>query len=134
MNNQALAYALLRISTGVMFLFYGVGKFRAGVGQVVAGMVKRFDGKLPEWMVLPFATVLPFIEVTVGALLILGLFTRWALVAASVLMIGLIFGEVMEPNPATVGVNMMYAFILAAQLFTVNHNAYALDAKLQRQR
>jgi thiosulfate dehydrogenase [quinone] large subunit len=62
-------------------------------------MVKRFEGKLPELMVQPFAATLPFIEVLVGTLLILGLFTRWALVAASVLMISLVLGAVMEPNP-----------------------------------
>jgi thiosulfate dehydrogenase [quinone] large subunit len=134
MNHQALAHALLRVSVGVMFLCYGIGKFRVGLGQMVAGMVKRFEGKLPEFMVQPFATTLPFIEVVVGTLLILGLFTRWALVAASVLMMGLLFGAVMEPNPATVGVNVMYAFILSALLFTVDHNAYSVDAKFRRQR
>jgi thiosulfate dehydrogenase [quinone] large subunit len=132
MNHQALAHALLRVSAGVMFFFYGVGKFRVGLGQFIPGMVKRFEGKLPELMVQPFAATLPFIEVLVGTLLILGLFTRWALVAASVLMISLVLGAVMEPSPGTVAANMTYAFILAALLFTADHNAYSVDAKLRR--
>lgn len=128
-NHRELAYALLRVTVGVMFLFYGVGKLMIGPGAFAAGLAERFSGSLPAALVLPFGWVLPFIEVTVGTLLILGLFSTVALIAAAVLMIGLTFGAVMEPNPPTVADNVNFALVLAALLFLSEHNGYSLDRR-----
>ena len=76
MNHRETAYGLLRATMGVIFLFYGIGKFIGGVGNFVGGMNQHFSGKLPAAMVMPFAYVLPFGEVTAGLLILLGLFTR----------------------------------------------------------
>lgn len=35
---------------------------------------QQFSGKLPAFMVMPFAYAIPFAEVTAGALILLGLF------------------------------------------------------------
>ena len=42
---------LLRVTMGVIFLFYGVGKFRGGLTNFVGGMNQHFAGKLPAAMV-----------------------------------------------------------------------------------
>ena len=55
MNNRETAYALTRITYGVIFLFYGIGKFRGGISNFVGGMNQQFSGKLPAAMVMPFA-------------------------------------------------------------------------------
>lgn len=79
MNNpREVAYALLRVTVGVMFLFFGIGKFVGGVGNFAAGMAQHFAGKLPSALVLPFSYALPFAEVTLGALILLGLFNAFA--------------------------------------------------------
>src|SRR5207245_3714866 len=75
MNHREAAYALLRVTFGEIFLFYGIGKFIGGLGNFVGGMNQHFAGKLPAAMVMPFAYVLPFGEVTAGTLILLGLFT-----------------------------------------------------------
>ena len=80
MNHRETAYGLLRVTLGVIFLFYGIGKFMAGVSGFVGGMNQRFSGKMPAAMVMPFAYVLPFGEVISGLLILLGLFTRVGLV------------------------------------------------------
>ena len=76
MNERKTAYALTRIAYGVIFLFYGIGKFRGGLSNFVGGMNQQFSGKLPAFMVMPFAYVIPFAETISGVLIVLGLFTR----------------------------------------------------------
>lgn len=127
-DHRALAYALLRITVGVMFLSYGIGKFVMGPARFAVGLRERLaESVLPPSLVGLFGLVLPFAEVTIGALLVLGLFTRFALVLAALLMIALTFGAVMEPSPPTVAANVNYALIIALLLWLVEHNGYALD-------
>ena len=76
MKHRESAYALLRVTFGVIFLFYGVGKFMGGIGNFVSGMNQRFSGKLPAAMVMPFAYAIPFCEVIAGTLILFGLLTR----------------------------------------------------------
>ncbi len=62
MNHRETAYGLLSITFGVIFLFYGIGKFMGGIANFVGAMNQRFAGKLPAFMVMPFAYALPFGE------------------------------------------------------------------------
>lgn len=126
--HQEIAYALLRITVGVMFLFFGVGKFVQGLPKFVSGMEERFaQSWLPQALVTPFAYVLPFAEVAIGVLLVLGLFSVVVLVAAALLMMALTFGTVVEPDPATTARNVNYALVLFVLLFLVRYNGFSLD-------
>jgi len=132
MNHREVAYLLLRVTTGVIFLFYGVGKFVGGIGNFVSAMNQHFAGKLPSSMVLPFAYVLPFGEVIAGALIVLGLFTRVGLTISGLLLIGLAFGTVMLGDAATVAHNLQYALVNFVLLWLVDLNRYSLDGVLWR--
>lgn len=125
---REIAYVLLRVTMGVMFFFFGLGKFGRGLSEVSAGFGERFaESPLPNALAEAFGFVLPFIEVILGVLLILGLFTRTALVVAAVLMIVLVFGTVLEPSPETVAHNVTYAFVIFALLWLSDHNRYSVD-------
>lgn len=127
-RHREVAYLLLRVTVGMMFLFFGVGKFVKGLTEHVSGIEERFaQSWLPHALVTPFAYVLPFAEVAIGALLILGLFTVLALVAAALLMMALTFGTVVEPDPATTARNVNYALILFVLLFLARYDAYSVD-------
>lgn len=127
-RNGEIAYALLRVTVGVMFFFFGLGKLVGGHREFVSGLEERFAGSwLPQALVTPFATVLPFAEMTIGALVVLGLFSVLSLVLAALLMLALTFGTVVEPDPAGVARNVNYALILAALLFLVRYNRFSLD-------
>src|SRR5205814_8991179 len=102
MNHRETAYALLRVTMGVIFLFFGIGKFMGGIGNFVGGMNQHFSGKLPAFMVMPFAYLLPFGEVIAGALILFGLFTRAGLMLSGLLLVGLTFGTVMLGEAPTV--------------------------------
>jgi thiosulfate dehydrogenase [quinone] large subunit len=126
-NNRETAYALLRVTVGVVFLFFGVGKFLGGVGNFAGGMTQRFAGKLPAALVTPFAYTLPFAEVLLGALILLGLFNVLALSLSGLLLAALTFGTVMLGDAPTVAHNVQYALVNFALLFFADYNGYSLD-------
>src|SRR5687767_2880687 len=128
MNHRETAYALLRVTMGVIFLFYGIGKFISGVGSFVGNMNQQFSGKLPAFMVMPFAYAIPFAEVTAGVLILFGLFTRLGLVVSALLLIGLTFGVVMLGQAPTVAHNLQYALVNFILLWLVDLNRYSLDS------
>jgi len=127
MNTRDIAYALMRITYGVVFLFYGVGKFMGGLANFVGGMNQQFAGKLPAFMVMPFAYVLPFGELVSGALIVLGLFTRAGLTISGLLLIGLTFGLVMLGQADRVAHNLIYVLVNFVLLWFCDLNRLSLD-------
>jgi thiosulfate dehydrogenase [quinone] large subunit len=131
-NHREIAYALLRATMGVIFLFYGVGKFMFGISNFVGSMNQNFSGKLPAFMVMPFAYAIPFAEVISGTLILFGLFTRAGLIISGLLLIGLTFGTVMLGQAPTVAHNLQYALVNFVLLWFVDLNRYAIDGLLRR--
>ena len=132
MRHRETAYLLLRVTMGVIFLFFGVSKFINGVNGFVGGMNQRFVGKIPAMMVMPFAYALPFGEVISGALIVLGLFTRIGLLISGLLLIGLTFGTVMLGDAPTIAHNLQYALVNFVLLWLVDLNRYSLDGLFRR--
>ena len=132
MNNRNIAYALTRITYGVILLFYGIGKIRGGVSNFVGGMNQEFSGKLPAAMVMPFAYFIPFAETISGALILLGLFTRVGLTLSGLLLIGLTFGVVILGQAPTVAHNLQYVLMNFVLLWLVDLNRYSVDGLLAR--
>jgi thiosulfate dehydrogenase (quinone) large subunit len=128
MNHRETAYALLRVTMGVIFLFFGIGKFIGGISSFVGGMNQHFSGKLPAFMVMPFAYFLPFGEVIAGALILFGLFTRAGLMLSGLLLVGLTFGTVMLGEAPTVAHNLQYALVNFVLLWLLDLNRYSLDS------
>ena len=128
MNHRETAYALLRVTMGVIFLFFGIGKFMGGISNFVGGMNQHFSGKLPAFMVIPFAYFLPFGEVIAGALILFGLFTRAGLTLSSLLLVGLTFGTVMLGEAPTVAHNLQYALVNFVLMWLLDLNRYSLDS------
>ena len=127
MHHREIAYALLRVTVGTMFLFFGVGKLLGGVGGFTGGMVERFASSfLPSPLVELFAYILPFAEVAIGALIVLGLFNVATLTLAGLLVVALTFGAVVLGDPPTVAHNFTYALGIFVLLWSAEHNAYSL--------
>jgi thiosulfate dehydrogenase [quinone] large subunit len=132
MNYRETAYALLRATMGVIFLFFGINKFISGIGGFVGNMNQQFSGKLPAFMVMPFAYTLPFGEVIGGLLILLGLFTRAGLIISGLLLIGLTFGMVILGQAPTVAHNLQYALVNFVLLWFSDLNGYSLDRLIHR--
>ena len=131
-NYREPAYALMRITFGMIFLTTGTMKLLSGLGNFVGTMNQRFAGKLPGVMVMPFAYFIPFAEVTAGALILFGLFTRGALVLSGLLLLGLTFGVVVLGDPPTVAHNLQYVLINFVLLWLSDLNGFSLDRLLGR--
>jgi len=132
MNNREVAYALTRITYGVIFLFYGIGKFRGGLDNFVGVMNQQFSGKLPAAMVMPFAYFIPFAETISGVLILLGLFTRVGLTLSGLLLIGLTFGVVMLGQAPTVAHNLQYVLVNFVLLWFIDFNRLSVDGLFRR--
>jgi len=132
MKHREIAYALMRITFGVIFLFYGIGKFSGGISNFVGGMNQQFSGKLPAAMVMPFAYFIPFAETISGALILLGLFTRVGLTLSGLLLIGLTFGVVILGQAAIVAHNLQYVLVNFVLLWLVDLNRYSFDSLFRR--
>ena len=81
-SDTSLAYAIFRLTFGVNLMLRGVDRvFFLGLDNFGNGMVKQFEMTwIGAGMIQPFAHTLPWIEMVMGALIIVGLFTRPALV------------------------------------------------------
>ena len=133
-KHRELAYALLRLNLGIVFLFAGIGKFRGGLGNFAGGMLQQFSGKLPAVLVEPFAYTLPFAETTLGALILLGLFTPAALTLSGLLLAALTFGTVMSGDFPTVAHNVQYGLVNFVLLWLADLNRFSIDHLRKRGR
>ena len=96
---------LLRVYTGVFFLYYGFGKvssgnFADGLEGFVSGRLENAFGfyrPFLETVVLPnkglFAVLVSWGELAIGAALIVGLATRWASVAGALMVAAFWFAK-----------------------------------------
>ena len=134
-DHKAVAYAIMRLALGVNVFGHGFFRILSGVGNFANGMVQGMDkGPLPHVLTLGFGYCIPWIEFTLGSLLILGLFTRHALVAGALLMVALTFGTTSVQNWNGAGTQLMYSFIFFAMLWLVEANALSVDEFLMRRK
>ena len=120
-SEQRQSYLLLRILTGLDFFGHGFARIFTGthLSGFAQGMVKNMaTTPLPPSLTLVSGYAIPCVELIVGILLLLGLFTRAALVLALLLMCVLMFGITLKQDWNTAGTQLGYGLILAVLLFT----------------
>jgi len=126
--DQELALALFRFTLGINFFMHGATRIFGDLSKFVSGTVKGFEKTiLPAPLVELYATGLAFTELTLGALLILGLFTRFSLVVGALVMSSLVFGMGLRQEWNTVGSQMIYAICFFLLLFFHAPNRFSLD-------
>lgn len=74
----------LRILLGVIFVMSGVGKMLDVSGFISA--VMRY-GLLPSWLVVPFSSAVPLVELALGGMLVVG---RWTSISSGLLAVTLL--------------------------------------------
>jgi thiosulfate dehydrogenase (quinone) large subunit len=125
--DRRLAYLLLRLTLGINILLHGVVRLPA-LGAFAEGTVQQFaDTPLPAVAVRLFGVSLPFLETAIGLLLIVGLWTRWALVAGGLLIAALVLGTALRSDWETLSIQMIYAIIYYLLLTGRTYDYFALD-------
>lgn len=138
---RSLAALILRLALGALFLVSGWHKLEGRKdGTYPESMVKQFEGTIlaeraPQALDL-FAQALPFVEVGVGAFLVLGLSTTIAALVAGLLLVGLEFGLlILATSPegmAKIPTHMIYILVDVGILWLspVTSNFFSLDGLL----
>src|SRR5260370_24463328 len=90
--DRRLAFAFLRFTLGLNILMHGAVRLPI-LSAFVAGLEKEFaKTPLPPFAVKAFAYSLPFEEGLVGLLVLVGLWTRNALLLGALSMAAFVFG------------------------------------------
>jgi uncharacterized membrane protein YphA (DoxX/SURF4 family) len=98
---RASGFALARFAVGLVFLFDGMEKL--GSGEPFPGVPAALLGISPPGVFLSvLGTVIPFLELALGALLLAGLLTTPVLVPTGALLVVLTFGTVLGAGNSTV--------------------------------
>lgn len=129
-SEYVVAYTILRLALGVNEFTHGLVRTVTGsLSAFLATTVQQFaNTPLPVWQVRAFSSVVPFFELAAGTLLILGLWTRWALTALALLMVGITFGTAMRSDWATVFIQVVYSLLYFLMMITRQWDRFSVDA------
>src|SRR3989440_10666778 len=96
--NRAWAILFARLVLGLIFFMAGVMKvFKLGPLEHARKYFLPFsDTFLPIWSLWAMGVIIPFIELLAGALVIIGLRTREALVALGCILVVVTFGHLLK--------------------------------------
>lgn len=132
-QDQRLAYALFRATMGLDVLLHGVHRIAKGPSAFADSLVPMFaETPLPAAAVHAFGLALPWVEAALGALLLVGLATRGALVASSLLMAALVFGTGLRGDWNTLAIQVLYVVAYYLLLAHACRNSWALDRLIAR--
>jgi len=129
-SDTMIAYAILRIAFGANILLHGVSRLLNGQPAFLAYLTKYFEhAHLIPMSTLPlFATVLPWVETTLGLLLTLGLFSRFTLIVGALVMTALVVGTNLAQDWLVAGLQLPYCFIYYYLLVHLEQNSISLDS------
>ncbi|MGE8244199.1 MAG: DoxX family membrane protein [Sphingobacterium sp.] len=120
-------FLLLRL--GIAISMFGHGLVRLPkLNTFSQWMIASFEKSLlPKAMVLPFSYVLPVAESTVGLCLLIGLFTKPALIMGAGVLLILLFGTAMIENWEAIPSQLLHLAFFALLLQFIQSNSWALD-------
>lgn len=135
--SASLGMLLARLPVGAFFLIAGYDKLRGGVDNFVKAVSS--SATPPPWVppgsVETYLHVVPFLEVAVGAMLLLGLLTRLGALIGSLMVLSFTVGYThlhgVSPSDQALPFhpNLIYLGLLLALLF-VGPGRFSLDGVL----
>jgi len=130
-KNPGRTYLMARLPIAVSMLGHGLD--RIPKLQVFSDhLVDQFSKSiLPLKLVGLFGTALPFLELGIGILLLLGLFMRFTCVVGLVTMLALIFGSCLLEQWDNVLSQMLYSLYYAMLYYYAFYNRYSFDSLMR---
>lgn len=131
-SNAAIAYGILRLSFGFNILLHGLSRLLNGRPLFLAYLNHYFEHShlIPQSALPLFGVVLPWVETTLGLLLVLGLFSRFTLIAGALVMTGLVIGTNLAQDWLVSGLQLIYCFLYYYLLLHLDQNLYSIDSWL----
>lgn len=122
-----LAYLILRLTMGINMLTHGIARM-LNLEGFNSWMIGQFSNTiLPEFMVSISSYMIPFTELILGILLILGLFTARALLVGGLLIVLLVFGSGLQENWNVMSSQMIYAIFFFILSYFIELNRFSID-------
>ena len=129
--DASIAYAIFRLTFGVNIGFRGIVRIANDLDNFAGGLLKQFAvTSFPLGAVSAFAYTVPWLETVIGILLILGLWTRGALIVGGLMMTSLTFGTMFLQNFDLAWLQLTYAMAFFGLLALRSWNLISLDARL----
>ena len=131
-SDKAIAYAILRLTFGINLGIRGFVRVAVnGLDQFAAATAPQFEPTwIPPFAVNAFLHVIPLVELAIGLMLILGLFTRPALMIGGLMIASLTFGTMFIQNFDLAWMQLTYAIAFFLLLAARSWNAISLDSVL----
>ena len=129
-TDERVAYALLRFVFGMNICFHGLSRLLTDHQAFLAYLTKSLAPAVlvPKATIPAFAATLPWVETLLGLLLLLGLFTRFALIAGFLVMILLMAGITLAQDWTTAGLQLIYCLLYFILLMFLDRNHFSLDS------
>jgi thiosulfate dehydrogenase (quinone) large subunit len=126
--DAVLGYTVLRLALGVDIAMHGISRFIVGLQRFAEPTIREFAHTvLPAALVTPMVYTIPFIETIAGTLILVGLWTRYALLLNALLMLILISGTCIRQDWMVLSTQVPYPIIIALLLFLRRYNIVSLD-------
>jgi thiosulfate dehydrogenase [quinone] large subunit len=127
MKNEEFSYFLARLPIGMSFFGHGLARLPK-LEAFSRWMADLFDRTfLPESLVHAFGFVLPILELIVGILILIGLFTRAGILLGLILMLMLIFGSSLIEAWDSVFTQVVYGAYLVVLYRYLHYNRASFD-------
>jgi thiosulfate dehydrogenase [quinone] large subunit len=128
-SDAVIAYTILRVSFGANIMLHGVSRIVMGHAAFLAYLTHYFEkaSYIPVSMLSLFATVQPWVELILGLLLMIGLATRFSLIAGGLVIMALVFGTNLAQDWLVSGLQLIYAFLYYYLLVHLDQNRYSID-------
>ena len=130
---ETTSFLLLRLAVAISM--FGHGLVRLPKLTIFSNwMIGSFENSmLPKFIVTPFSYILPIAEFTIGLLLLLGLFTKPALIAGGFVMLVLLFGTSIIENWEAIPSQLIHVAFFALLLQFIDYNSWAVDILIKKQ-
>ena len=129
--NMQVGYLIMRLMLGLNLFMHGIIRHINGIEVWLDPMAETFVGTiLPMPLVIASLYVIPTAEVILGFLLMVGLFTRSALLASVALFLVLHFGHGVRQIWSNMHLVMHYSIYFWIMFVLIRYNWLALDNKM----
>ena len=128
LTNFQIGYVFFRVYVGANLFFHGFMRIVTSVSEWEMREAASFaDTFLPMPLVHLALYLIPYVQVLIGACIVVGLLTRWALIGGLCLFFILLFGHVVRQNWAGAHIAMHYGVYYWALLALLSQNRWSLD-------
>jgi thiosulfate dehydrogenase [quinone] large subunit len=131
-SDGSLAYGIFRFTFGMNIMMRGIVRIAVGLPAFQNYMLTQFKDVpvMPPGLLIPFATVLPFVETIIGFCIMIGFQTRAALVAGALMITALTFGTMLRQDFTIAWLQLDYAIAFFILIALRSWNLISIDARM----